>query len=97
MTTMFTLSQQAQNHLRSIKTWSVKHWGEEKARQYIGQLRLTMEGLSLNPYCGIDSTDDWPGTWRFPCNSHVIYYKPQSDSIIITAVLHKSQLPAGHL
>ncbi|HAT6801828.1 TPA: type II toxin-antitoxin system RelE/ParE family toxin [Citrobacter freundii] len=56
-----------------------------------------MEGLSLNPYRGIDSSDDWPDTWRFPCNSHVIYYKPLPDGIIVTAVLHKSQLPARHL
>lgn len=94
---MFTLSQQAQRHIRDIKTWSVKHWGEAKTSQYISQLRLTMEGLSLNPYRGIDSSDDWPDTWRFPCNSHVIYYKPLPDGIIVTAVLHKSQLPARHL
>ncbi|EBM5747168.1 type II toxin-antitoxin system RelE/ParE family toxin [Salmonella enterica] len=94
---MFTLSQQAQRHIRGIRAWSIQHWGEIKTRQYIGQLRLTMEGLSLNPHLGIDSSDDWPDTWRFPCNSHVIYYKPRPDGIIITAVLHKSQLPLRHL
>ncbi|HBT4924905.1 type II toxin-antitoxin system RelE/ParE family toxin [Klebsiella pneumoniae] len=94
---MLTLSRQAQQHIRGIQTWSVQHWGRAKARQYISQLRLTMEGLSVNPYSGIDSSADWPDTWRFPCNSHVIYYRPLPDGIIVTAVLHKSQLPARHL
>lgn len=91
------ISHQAQIHIRAIKAYSVEHWGKAKAQQYINELRFTMKGLSINPRKGLDSSDARAGTLRFPCNSHMIYYRPQHDGIVVTAVLHKSQLPTKHL
>ncbi|EMT6576114.1 type II toxin-antitoxin system RelE/ParE family toxin [Providencia rettgeri] len=97
MSVRFT--RKAKEHIRSIKLYSKRRWGDNIAEAYANSLRMTMTNiLASQPYLGRDRSEDlYLGVFSFPVESHIIYYREALEGIEVLAVLHQTQDPYSHL
>ncbi|MER1771053.1 type II toxin-antitoxin system RelE/ParE family toxin [Proteus mirabilis] len=97
MSVLFTKN--AKEHIRTIKRYSLTHWGKNVAETYINCLRITITNIiEKQPSIGIDRSNDlFTGIRSFPVESHIIYYREVENGIEILAVLHQSQDPHIHI
>jgi toxin ParE1/3/4 len=91
------LSQQAQNHLDEIKSYTLLNWGLKQSTKYLIELHQTSLLLTKNPQIGQQRNDLNEGVFSFSHKSHTIYYKYNDEQLFILAYLHQSMLPAKHL
>ncbi|MBU2649251.1 type II toxin-antitoxin system RelE/ParE family toxin [bacterium] len=86
----FRLSNQAVHDLLDIGRYTQKKWGIEQRNTYLKKLDDCFYQLSENPNLGIQCDYIAKGYRKFPQQSHVIYYRMSSDSIVeIIRILHK--------
>ncbi|PHM59487.1 type II toxin-antitoxin system RelE/ParE family toxin [Xenorhabdus ishibashii] len=97
MSVRFT--QKAREHIRAIKRYSVRQWGNSIAETYAYSLRVTMtEIIARQPSLGRDRSEDlYIGVRSFPVERHIIYYREVLAGIEVLAVLHQTQDPHNHL
>lgn len=83
----------AEIELDSIARYTKEKWGVRQASLYINQLVAECEHLAENPRLGRRHGKLLPEIRRMECGSHVIYYEPQKDGILVGGILHKRMLP----
>lgn len=93
----YKLSLLAQDHLLKIKSYTVEHFAEPQWRKYKATLLSGFQTLADNPELGMRCDDIHHNGFYFPVGKHVAYYIKETDSILIVAVLGRSQLPQKHL
>ncbi len=87
----FRLSNIAVQDLLDIGRYTQRKWGVKKRNTYLKQLDDCFSQLSENPNLGIKCDYIEKGYRKFPQQSHVIYYRISSDSIVeIIRILYKS-------
>jgi toxin ParE1/3/4 len=59
-------------------------------------LVTTAQSLLAFPLMGPEVPDRTPPLRRFSAESHVIYYRPDADGILVTRILHSRQMPRLH-
>ena len=89
----------AKEHVRAIRVYSARRWGEEVAEAYASVLRTVMvDVLDKHPSPGRDRSGDlFPVVRSFPVESHIIYYREAPTGIIVLAVLHEKQDPQNYM
>ncbi|EMK2613478.1 TPA: type II toxin-antitoxin system RelE/ParE family toxin [Citrobacter freundii] len=89
----------AKEHVRAIRVYSARRWGEEVAEAYASVLRTVMvDVLDKHPSPGRERSGDlFPDVRSFPVESHIIYYREAPTGIIVLAVLHEKQDPQNYL
>ena len=90
-------AEEARADLRAILGYTIEHWGKAQARRYVNDLRNTCTEVAAMPGLGRESQWAGPGIRSFPSQSHVIYYRPAPDGILVLAVIHKRQDPKRHV
>ncbi len=93
----YTLSTEAQNSLKKIQIYSIKHFGKVRTKQYLTDLRKRMKALAENPSRGLVREDLNVGYHSDFIGSHTIYYRIQETHIDIIDVLHQSMDPSLHI
>lgn len=94
----YALTDEAQRDLTEIRQFTLEKWGRTQSRDYLSRLRHTLQNLADMPMMGKNREDELgPGTYSFPYVSHMVYYEPSSQGIIVLAILHQSQVPAHYL
>ena len=84
------LSRDASAQIDEIILYTDTHFGERQTAEYVDGLYYSFELLSDNPRMG----REWAGgRRRYLYRSHVIYYRIESDHILITAIMNERQLP----
>jgi len=83
------LSPAARSDLDEIWTYSVEHWGVDRADRYIRDLIGAVEQIASGKRRGRACDDIRPGYFRCACQSHVIFYKLTAATVDIVRILHQ--------
>jgi toxin ParE1/3/4 len=86
----FTLTQKARADLKSIAAYTQRKWGHEQRRIYAKQFDDVFHMLAQTPVAGNKCDFVKIGYRKFPCSSHIIFYRSKSDTEIeVIRILHK--------
>ncbi|MFC3227711.1 type II toxin-antitoxin system RelE/ParE family toxin [Marinibaculum pumilum] len=84
---------EARDDLRKIAAYTIEYWGKAQARRYLDGLRATCAEIAAMPGLGKDVSWAAAGLRSFPCQSRVIYYRPEPQRILVLAIVHRRQDP----
>ncbi len=93
----YLLSLEAQQSLKEIKSFSIRNFGEQRAKIYLGDILTRFRELAANPLLGKVRNELKEGYYSSFVGSHTIYYRTNSSLIEIIDVLHQSMEPKRHL
>lgn len=93
----YRLTPAADADFDGIYEYSILTFGEAVADDYALDLVDAFVKLTDNPRVGKSYDHIKPGSRGLVHRSHIIYYIPATDSVIILRVLHQSQDPLRHL
>jgi toxin ParE1/3/4 len=93
----YKLSNVAQAHLQSIKSYTIENFSAVQWQKYKQNLLTGLQMLADNPGLGRSCDDVYPNGFYFPIGKHTAYFTKQADFILIVAVLGQPQLPQNHL
>jgi len=77
----------AEADITGIWRYSAEQWGPDQADRYTDDLRDACNALAAGRKKG-RAVEIRPGYLKYPCGSHVIYFKDQSDRLDIIRILH---------
>ena len=91
------ISGEAENDLDQIATYTTATWGWRQTHKYLAKMEACFDLLAANPSIGrrLDSVHE--GLHRFEIGSHVVFYLPESEGVLVVRVLHEQMLPANYL
>ena len=81
---------QATGDLREIGRYTRLTWGLAQARRYRQELELSLKKLSLSPRMGLARDEIAPDVRSFVVGSHVAYYLPRKNGIVVLRLLHQN-------
>ncbi|RKZ58454.1 MAG: type II toxin-antitoxin system RelE/ParE family toxin [Gammaproteobacteria bacterium] len=93
----YQLTEDADRDVKEILAYSVKSFGVAQTENYFEALKKCIELLADNPNMGNSAEDILPEYLRFPHESHIIFYKNLSSSILVVRILHERMDPKLHL
>ena len=93
----YQLTDEAASDIEAILDHSLKNFGATQAEHYFEALKECIELLADNPNIGHSAEEILPDYLRFPHESHVIFYKIFSSSILIVRILHERMDPKKHI
>jgi toxin ParE1/3/4 len=91
------LTPAALRDLKSIWHYSVRHWGQAKAQQYLDRLHDAFETIAQQPHVTPRCDHIRPGYRRQLAGQHVLYYQWQSEVVVIVRILHQRMDAARYL
>lgn len=74
--------------LQPIYRYTARTFGSRQAESHAGGLKQTFETLAEFPRTGKLAQDLRSGLFRFPFQSHIIFYTIEPTHIVIRRVLH---------
>lgn len=86
----YQLSEEAQNDLREILSYTQKNWGNHQAKQYLIELTARFEQLADSPKIGRQREEIDQNIRSFQASHHIIFYRTKPVRIEIIRVLHPS-------
>lgn len=87
--TIFRVTPQAMEDLRSIARYTEKTWGRERRVEYLEALDKRFQWLANYPQSGKERLDIHAGYRSFPEGQHIVFYRLQNNSVEILGVVHK--------
>ena len=92
------ITDRAKRHMADIKRFTESQWGREQSVKYMHEIRVKIELLAQSPQIGINRSEELGRSIHsFFVGSHTIYYKYDSKTLVIHAVLHQTMTPQLHL
>ncbi len=85
----YQLTDEAAKDVEQILSYSVDNFGIKQAEHYFDALKDCILLLADNPNIGYSADDILPEYFRFPYESHVIFYKKFNSSILVVRILHE--------
>ncbi|MCK9503385.1 MAG: type II toxin-antitoxin system RelE/ParE family toxin [Porticoccaceae bacterium] len=74
-----------------IGRFTSQKWGKRQRDKYLKQLDDAFKLLARQPEIGKDADDIKPEYKKFSQGSHIIFYRPGTDSkIVVIRILHNS-------
>ena len=89
-------SRRAKADLFGIAEYTIRQWGESQAERYIGELEDCAQMLTANPRLGRACDYILPDLRRYEHGKHVLFYRQDSNGIVIFRILHQRMLPERH-
>jgi len=86
-------SRRAAADLLSIGTYTLRTWGIDQTISYIDDLEACCQMLADNPALGRPCDEVRPGLRRKEHGRHVVFFRAEAESILISRILHQSMLP----
>jgi toxin ParE1/3/4 len=93
----YRLTKQAVADLTDIYLYTFETFGEAQAERYVEDMYGCVALIAENPQLGHNASFVRPGIFRFPHRHHSIFYKPESDGVLIVRVLHDRMDPTGQM
>ena len=93
----FRLSSQAASDLADIADYTIATFGIEQARTYRDGLENCLQNLSDNPRLGRSMNRLAPELRRYEYQSHVVFYTPEREGVLVVRVLHRGMDHTEHL
>lgn len=91
----YRLSGRAATDLEAIAEFTINRFGLKQARQYRDQLKACFENLAENPVMGRRAEQFARGLRRFEHGSHIIFYLPVDDGVLVVRILHARMDASG--
>nr|WP_136250810.1 type II toxin-antitoxin system RelE/ParE family toxin [Ningiella ruwaisensis] len=86
----FSVTHKAKTDLKSIAAYMQRKWRIKQRAVYVKQFDDTFRNLANNPDAGQVCDFIEVGYRKFPCSSHVIFYRLVSNNDIqIVRIIHK--------
>jgi len=86
----FFLTSKAKSDLKSIAAYTQRRWGKQQRRIYAKHFDKTFHMLAETPNAGTTCDFVKKGYLKFPCSSHIIFYRPLDElTIEIVRILHR--------
>jgi toxin ParE1/3/4 len=86
----FSLTRKAKADLKSIVAYTQRKWGKSQRRVYAKQFDDVFHMLSHTPEAGSVCDYIREGYRKFPCASHIIFYRNlEENKVEIVRILHK--------
>ena len=89
----YSVGRHAESDLKSIARYTLKTWGIAQAARYLEEMEKCFQLLADQPGIGRKCDSIHPGLRRFEHRSHVVFYLPQEDGVLIVRVLHEHMIP----
>ena len=93
----YQLTEEAVRDVEEILVYSANSFGIAQTEHYFEALKECIELLANNPNIGYSAEDILPEYLRFPYESHVIFYKRLTSSILVVRILHERMDPKLHI
>ena len=93
----YVFTEKAERDLEKIIDYTVEHWGNLQAIQYINALEEAAQMLADNPDIGIERDELSAGLLSFPYQRHILYYFKTIYGVSIIRVLHVSMDSRKHI
>ncbi len=77
----------------NIGTYTLQTWGEAQAGRYLDSLEQCAKMLAAKPMLGRPCGWICPGLHWFEKGRHVLFYRLESNGILISRILHQRVLP----
>jgi len=91
------LSRRAQGDLDAIRDYSVEHYGTARAILYLDGIEQGFRRIVAYPQIGATQPDGVTGLHSLSAGEHRLWYRVDTEEIIIVRVLHKAMDPTRHL
>jgi|LGOV01.1.fsa_nt_gb toxin ParE1/3/4 len=85
----YRLTPAAKNDLLEIWQYTIKAWGNKKAKQYLLNIETKLELVAITSELGKTRPEINRNYFSFPASHHIIYYLKAEDHIQIIAILHQ--------
>jgi toxin ParE1/3/4 len=92
----FRFSRLAESDLLSVGSYTLRTWGETQTVRYLAELEACCQQLADNPALGRSCDDIRPGLHRREQGKHVIFFRRESEGILVSRILHERMLPVRH-
>lgn len=93
----FRLTRDAERDVLDIYLYTLRHFGRTQAETYASDLFARFSAIAAQPSLGRDFGDVHPGARRANQGSHAIYYRSDTEGILVLRILHQKMDPARHL
>ena len=84
----YRLSRRAAADLEAIAEFTIGRFGIEQARRYRDELKACFAKLADHPTMGRRAEQLAKGLRRFEHGSHIVFYVPTDDGVLVVRVLH---------
>ena len=92
------ITDRAKAHMNDIRRFTERQWGSAQSVKYLQEISSKIDLLAQRPQIGIGRTEDLgEGICSYFVGSHTIYYRYDSKSLVVHAILHQSMTPQAHL
>lgn len=93
----YRLSSRAEMDLAEIAGYTIETFGRAQPKAYWDGLEQTLQTLAKQPRLGQALEHIHPELRRWPYQSHIVYYIPDADGILVIRVLHRHMDAASRL
>ena len=92
------ITERACAHMSEIKRFTKTQWGITQSVKYMQEISNKIDLLAYRPQIGMDRSGDiGKGIRSCFVGSHTIYYRHDSELLVVYAILHQSMTPLVHL
>ena len=86
----FFLTSKAKSDLKSIAAYTQRRWGKNQRKIYAKHFDETFHMLAETPNAGTTGDFIKKGYRKFPCSSHIIFYRCLDESMIeVVRIVHR--------
>jgi len=91
------ITDRAKTHMNDIRRFTKDQWGMAQSVKYMQEIGDKIGLLAQRPQIGIDRSNDLGDDIRsYFVGSHTIYYRYDSELLVVYAILHQSMTPQVH-
>ena len=87
----YRLTSSAESDLAEIADFTIENFGIEQARRYRDALEACFHTIADNPKLGREADEIAPMLRRHQHKSHVVFYLPENNDVLIVRVLHENR------
>ena len=92
----YRISVQAALDLDEIYEFTIMNFGLRQAQGYLNGLRERFALIAQQPMLGRSADQLAPNLRRYEFRSHVIFYLPQGENVLIVRILHENMDAPRH-
>jgi toxin ParE1/3/4 len=92
----YRLPERAAADVLEIAAYTADRFGPRQAQRYHAGLERILQAPAKSPGRGRNAPDVGPNMLRYNYESHVVFYRPNPDGVLIVRVLHQAMDAARH-
>jgi toxin ParE1/3/4 len=91
------LSPRSKRDVDEIWNYSVHHWGTDRAKLYMRDIRKVIEAVADDPARGYPCEEIRAGYFKISAGSHIVFYRRAGADVRILRILHQRMDFRRHL